>query len=230
MGYASGWRRTEGPQAGEWFLNAYYYSFDATGVDAIDELLSAVAYAGKRYHGTDMWTEPTEDEDGKPGPSSVDEIQMAAQRAAAQLAEARAENERLRHYVEHDEQGKALRAENERLKMDVEHYAKAIIWEGDMIVTQTRYEQTRAENERLTAELARSKDDCETMIHQRDEAQNLRGKAEAECEELRADVVWVVKEYTAVGNHPKWLPTSNGWVQCKDGVWRAVREARNGLG
>ncbi len=36
------------------------------------------------------------------------------------------------------------------------------------------------ENARLTAELARSKDDCETLIHQRDDAQKKRGVAEAE--------------------------------------------------
>lgn len=34
-------------------LNAYYFSFEPTGVDAIDEILAAVAHAGRAYHHTE---------------------------------------------------------------------------------------------------------------------------------------------------------------------------------
>ena len=82
-----------------------------------------------------------------------------------ELTNLRAENERLSasesnwHHVadlraiEIDR----LRAENERLKRDVEHYAQAILWEGDMIVTQTRYEQVQARIAELEAALATAK-------------------------------------------------------------------------
>ena len=36
-------------------LNAYYYAFNPTGVEAIDRILSAVACAGKAFHSTDDW-------------------------------------------------------------------------------------------------------------------------------------------------------------------------------
>lgn len=36
-------------------LNAYYYSFEPTGVEEIDRILSAVACAGKAYHHTESW-------------------------------------------------------------------------------------------------------------------------------------------------------------------------------
>ena len=38
-------------------MDAYYYSFDRTGVGAIDAILSAVAIAGKGCHHTAMWTD-----------------------------------------------------------------------------------------------------------------------------------------------------------------------------
>jgi len=58
-------------------MNAYYYSFTPTGVEAIDKILSAVATAGKAYHHTDSWAEPDEK-----GMSEVDRIQAAAVEAA----------------------------------------------------------------------------------------------------------------------------------------------------
>jgi len=61
-------------------LNAYYYGFDATGVAEIDEILAAVAGAGKSYHHTEDWTEPDAD-----GVSERDRIQTAAQSAAESL-------------------------------------------------------------------------------------------------------------------------------------------------
>ncbi len=61
-------------------MNAYYYHFDETGVRVIDEILSAVACAGKAYHHTDMWDDKPDFEGKKP--SCVDNIQNAANRAA----------------------------------------------------------------------------------------------------------------------------------------------------
>lgn len=66
-------------------MDAYYYSFDPTGVPAIDAILSAVAHAGKAYHGTEDWTEEGDEQwPGRwgPGRSCVDVIQAAANEAA----------------------------------------------------------------------------------------------------------------------------------------------------
>jgi hypothetical protein len=60
--------------------DGYYYSFVFTGVDAIDLILSAVAWAGKAYHHTEDWNEPDDD-----GVSEVDRIQAAANAAAEEL-------------------------------------------------------------------------------------------------------------------------------------------------
>ena len=62
-------------------MNAYYYSFHPTGVRAIDEILSAVASAGKGFHHTEDWCTPMPYYDNK---SYVDLIQEAADRAAKQ--------------------------------------------------------------------------------------------------------------------------------------------------
>lgn len=64
-------------------MNAYYYSFAPTGVRAIDEILSAVAVAGKAYHHTEYWSDSEGDEK-----SYVELIQEAAVRAAATHADA----------------------------------------------------------------------------------------------------------------------------------------------
>lgn len=69
-------------------MDAYYYSFTETGVRSVDEMLSAVAVAGKAYHHTEGWTEVAPwYNDGK---SYVDHIQDAAARAAAEIARLRA--------------------------------------------------------------------------------------------------------------------------------------------
>ena len=67
-------------------MDAYYYGFDRTGVPAVDAILSAVAYAGKAFHGTDQWY----DTDVNYGPitggmSAVDLIQAAANEAASEI-------------------------------------------------------------------------------------------------------------------------------------------------
>ena len=58
-------------------MSAYYYGFDETGIRVIDEILSAVATAGKCCHHTDAWCDSDEGE-----LSHADKIQMAADRAA----------------------------------------------------------------------------------------------------------------------------------------------------
>jgi hypothetical protein len=60
-------------------LEAYYYGFVPTGVQAIDRILAAVARAGKAYHHTESWT----DADGDM--SYVEIIQEAANEAAELL-------------------------------------------------------------------------------------------------------------------------------------------------
>jgi hypothetical protein len=58
-------------------MDAYYYDFTETGVRCIDEILSAVATAGKGYHHTSDWNDKDEGES-----SEVEKIQLAANRAA----------------------------------------------------------------------------------------------------------------------------------------------------
>lgn len=70
------------PPRRRWPMNAYYYGFEATGVAAIDEILEAVAWAGKAYHHTEDWNERSHEES-----SVVDMIQAAAGRAAAKFQE-----------------------------------------------------------------------------------------------------------------------------------------------
>jgi hypothetical protein len=70
-------------------MNAYYYGFKKTGVIEIDRILSAVAMAGKAYHGTNQWEDETYTEQlnygGKITP--VELIQEMANRAAKALSE-----------------------------------------------------------------------------------------------------------------------------------------------
>jgi hypothetical protein len=47
-------------------MAAYYYSFDETGVDAIDIVLSAVACAGKAFHHTEEWQDADSHPDLEP--------------------------------------------------------------------------------------------------------------------------------------------------------------------
>jgi hypothetical protein len=68
-------------------MEAYYYSFDKTGVREIDLILSAVACAGKAYHHTDQWTEECT-WPGHKGETPVEWVQNAANAAAAALAAA----------------------------------------------------------------------------------------------------------------------------------------------
>lgn len=67
-------------------MDAYYYSFVPTGVEAIDLILSAVASAGKACHYTENWTEeigsPERYQVGLRGASPAEWIQNAAADAA----------------------------------------------------------------------------------------------------------------------------------------------------
>lgn len=65
-------------------LNAYYYGFDRTGVALIDDILAAVAAAGKAFHHTEDWDDVMEYDYRciKAGQSPIDAIQEAANRAA----------------------------------------------------------------------------------------------------------------------------------------------------
>lgn len=70
------------PDVGQ--LNAYYYSFEATGVPEIDAILGGVGSAGKGYHHTEGWDE--ELGSGEFQFSYIDRIQGAALLAAKKMA------------------------------------------------------------------------------------------------------------------------------------------------
>lgn len=61
-------------------IPSYYYSFDVTGCDPVDEILSAVASASAMYHHTEYWNNSDFCNDGL---SPVDRIQNAANQAAS---------------------------------------------------------------------------------------------------------------------------------------------------
>jgi hypothetical protein len=68
-------------------FDAYYYSFEPTGCQEVDAILSAVAWAGKMYHCTEDWDE----DNGPPGePTEAARIQAAANESAAEVARLRA--------------------------------------------------------------------------------------------------------------------------------------------
>lgn len=69
-------------------MDAYYYGFTRTGVGLVDNILSAVAKAGKSYHGTDMWGEELIE-----GGTCESRIQDAADAAAEQIRVALAGSE-----------------------------------------------------------------------------------------------------------------------------------------
>jgi hypothetical protein len=71
----------------ELWLNAYYYSFEPTGVPAIDKILSAVACAGKAYHHTEDWHDECGAWEPHTGQHPVQWIQNAANEAAMAWSE-----------------------------------------------------------------------------------------------------------------------------------------------
>lgn len=76
-------------------MEAYYYEFGATGVDAVDKVLSAVACAGKAFHNTAAWCEHTAPYDDHTGACPVEWIQNAAIEAANEIDRLRFENAQL---------------------------------------------------------------------------------------------------------------------------------------
>ena len=66
----------------EW-AEAYYYSFQLTGVEKVDNLLRAIARAGKSFHHTDQWSDP---QDWMGDKSYIDLIQEAANELAEEFA------------------------------------------------------------------------------------------------------------------------------------------------
>ena len=66
-------------------MNAYYYGFTPTGVEAIDRILSAVACAGKAFHHTEDWNTEARPAEGLRGNTPADWIQNAAEDAAKAL-------------------------------------------------------------------------------------------------------------------------------------------------
>lgn len=73
-------------------MDAYYYSFDPTGVEIIDAILCAVASAGKAFHHTEDWHDETGGWDDCHGNTPVEWIQNAANAAAKQFNELAAKN------------------------------------------------------------------------------------------------------------------------------------------
>ena len=76
-------------------MEAYYYSFDSTGCDPVDKILSAVACAGKAYHHTDDWYEQSSPQDDHAGGTPIDWIQNAAIEAAHEIKSLQKALERL---------------------------------------------------------------------------------------------------------------------------------------
>jgi hypothetical protein len=68
-------------------MDAYYYSFEPTGVTEIDRILSAVACAGKTYHHTEAWQDDCYAPEGHTGSNPIQWIQNAANDAAKRYAE-----------------------------------------------------------------------------------------------------------------------------------------------
>lgn len=78
-------------------LDSYYFGFGSTGVPEIDDVLAAVARAGRAYHSTEFWS------DTDYGQSETSKIQDAAFASAeilkakdAELTSLKAENEALK--------------------------------------------------------------------------------------------------------------------------------------
>lgn len=64
------------------FIDAYYYGFEKTGVAEIDNILYAVARAGKSFHHTEDWQDEATAPEGLRGNTPEEWIQNAANDAA----------------------------------------------------------------------------------------------------------------------------------------------------
>jgi len=81
-------------------MDAYYYSFDPTGVDLLDKVLSSVALAGKAFHHTEDWNDQVAPSGDHTGGSPAEWIQNAANEAAAGITRLRAEVEHWKRQAE----------------------------------------------------------------------------------------------------------------------------------
>ena len=78
-------------------MDAYYYGFNKTNVDCIDELLSCVACAGKAFHNTSEWLE--EDSpygEHTVGKTPIEWIQNSAIKAANEITSLREQLEKAK--------------------------------------------------------------------------------------------------------------------------------------
>lgn len=80
-------------------MRAYCFSFDATGEQSIDLVLSAVACAGDMYHHTEGWNLQTEAYEPHTGKTPVEWIQRAGDSAARELEALRSERDAARAEV-----------------------------------------------------------------------------------------------------------------------------------
>lgn len=65
--------------------SAYYYSFEATGCDGVDDILKEVARAGKMYHNTEDWCGEPHDDPAISCPDMVKVIQDTANLSASTI-------------------------------------------------------------------------------------------------------------------------------------------------
>ena len=77
-------------------MSAYYYSFNSTNVRTIDEILSAVAWAGKAAHNTADWDQDWTNYLENSERSPIEFIQKKANDAAKEISTKDAENAALR--------------------------------------------------------------------------------------------------------------------------------------
>lgn len=68
-------------------LDAYYFGFYSTGVVVVDDILRAVAAAGKAFHHTEFWSDPMEHDYRciRAGQTPADAIEEAAKNAADEI-------------------------------------------------------------------------------------------------------------------------------------------------
>lgn len=87
-------------------MDAYYYGFDATGVESVDIILSAIAHAGKAFHHTEDWNNECGERGDEriKGKSAVDWIQNAAEDAAFTVKDLIARIDALKAQVAAQEQ------------------------------------------------------------------------------------------------------------------------------
>lgn len=76
-------------------LNSYFFKFEPTNNEAINDILSAVARAGKAYHHTSQWADEND-----LGVSERDRIQLAAIVAAKTIEDLKGTIEKLESRLE----------------------------------------------------------------------------------------------------------------------------------